>query len=224
MAPIGSFWGDARQRQTKVILSVAALNGLELQQPVFQFGVTNKSPEFLSKFPYGKIPVFEDLEGWTLIEGSTIARYLSDLGDKLVLLGSNAKEAALVDQWVHFAEQEIGFPLSDALGLIYGFSGQFVRENLDKHVERLLRALKYLESYLATRPSGYLVTDSVSLADLVLAGVIHAAARVVLGAAERAEHPSVFAHYSKVTADEKIKEYWGTEDFTEVAVTEPKTL
>ncbi|KIJ04977.1 hypothetical protein PAXINDRAFT_164792 [Paxillus involutus ATCC 200175] len=216
MAPIGTFWGDARQRQTKVILSVAALNGLELQQPVFQFGVTNKSPEFLSKFPYGKIPVFEDLEGWTLIEGSTIARYLSDLGDKLVLLGSNAKETALVDQWVHFAEQEIGFPLSDALGLIYGFSGQFV--------QRLLRALKYLESYLATRPSGYLVTDSVSLADLVLAGVIHAAARVVLGAAERAEHPSVFAHYSKVTADEKIKEYWGTEDFTEVAVTEPKTL
>ncbi|KIK91323.1 hypothetical protein PAXRUDRAFT_830941 [Paxillus rubicundulus Ve08.2h10] len=224
MAPVGTFWGDARQRQTKVILSVAALNGLELQQPPFQFGVTNKSPEFLSKFPYGKIPVFEDSEGWTLMEGSTIARYLSDLGDKSVLLGSNAKEAALIDQWVHFSEQEIGFPLSDGLGLIYGYSGPFIPEALTKHVERLFRALRHLESYLAMRPSGYLVSDSLTLADLVLVGVISTAACVLIGAAERAELLHVFAHYSKVTADEKIKEYWGTQDFTEIAVSEPKKL
>ncbi|KAF9220301.1 glutathione S-transferase C-terminal-like protein [Gyrodon lividus] len=224
MAPIGTFWGDIRQRQTKVILSVAALNGLELQLAPFEFGVTNKSPEFLSKFPYGKIPTFENSEGWGLTEGTTIARYMSDLGEKSGLLGSGTKEVALVDQWIHFAEHEIGWPLQGALGLIYNFSGPFTREGLDKQVERLVRALKYLESYLATRPSGYLVSNSLTLADLVLAGVIHSAAGVSLGAAERAQYPLIFAHYAKVTANEKIKQYWSTQDFVEVALNEPKPV
>ncbi|KAF9233234.1 glutathione S-transferase C-terminal-like protein [Melanogaster broomeanus] len=216
MAPIGTLWSSARQRQTKVILSVAAINGLELHQIPVEFGVTNKSPEFLSKFPYAKIPVFEDSEGWTLIEGAPIARYH--------LLGSNAKEAALIDQWIHFAEHEIGGPLWGALGFIrYGFSGPFTREGFDKQIERLVRALTYVESYLATRPSGYLVGNSVTLADLVLAGVILGSASVSLGAAERAQYPLIFAHYAKVTEDERIKQYWSTEDFVEVAITGPQT-
>ncbi|KAF9233231.1 glutathione S-transferase C-terminal-like protein [Melanogaster broomeanus] len=223
MAPIGTLWGSPRQRQSKVILSVAAINGLELEQAPFEFGVTNKSPEFASKFPYGKIPAFEDSEGWTLIEGAPIARYLSDIGGKSNLLGSNAKEAALIDQWIHFAEHEIGGPLSGVIGLLYSFSGPFTREGHDKQVERLVRALKYLESYLATRPSGYLVGDSVTLADLVLVGLVHGSARLSLGAAERAQYPLTFAHYARVTDDETIKQYWSTEDFVEIAVTEPKT-
>ncbi|KAF9233386.1 glutathione S-transferase C-terminal-like protein [Melanogaster broomeanus] len=217
MAPIGTIWGDIRQRQTKVILSIAALNGLDLQQAPFEFGVTNKSPEFLSKFPYGKIPAFEDSEGWKLTEGTTIARYLSDIGGKSDFLGSNAKETALVDQWIHFAEHEIGAPVSGAFGLVYGSSGPFTRE-------RLVRALTYLESYLATRPSGYLVGNSVTLADFVLVGVVHQAAIVSLGAAERAQYTLIFAHLAKVTGDERFKQYWSTEKFVEVAATEPKTL
>ncbi|KAF9233230.1 glutathione S-transferase C-terminal-like protein [Melanogaster broomeanus] len=215
MAPIGTIWGDIRQRQTKVILSIAALNGLDLQQAPFEFGVTNKSPEFLSKFPYGKIPAFEDSEGWKLTEGTTIARYLSDIGGKSDFLGSNAKETALVDQWIHFAEHEIGAPVSGA---------SVLSTALDKQVERLVRALTYLESYLATRPSGYLVGNSVTLADFVLVGVVHQAAIVSLGAAERAQYTLIFAHLAKVTGDERFKQYWSTEKFVEVAATEPKTL
>ena len=91
MAPIGSLWGDIVQRQTKVvrhtravpdvsyllkqILSVAALNGLELVLPVSEFKFSDKPKEFLTKFPHGKIPAFEHSEGWTLLEGASIARY-----------------------------------------------------------------------------------------------------------------------------------------------------
>jgi elongation factor 1-gamma len=35
----------------------------------------NKKPEFLAKFASGKIPAFEDHEGFTLFEGIAIARY-----------------------------------------------------------------------------------------------------------------------------------------------------
>lgn len=41
----------------------------------FEFGVTNKSPEFLDKFTLGKIPAFEGNDGFTLLEGASIARY-----------------------------------------------------------------------------------------------------------------------------------------------------
>ena len=43
-------------------------------------------------------------------------------------MGSDAKEKALVDQWVHFAEQEIGVPNSNIIGMIFGYAGPFNRE------------------------------------------------------------------------------------------------
>ena len=95
---------------------------------------------------------------------------------------------------------------------------------LDKNAERLERALAYLESHLAARPSGYVALDTLTLADFVLAGVIFAAAHVSLGSAERAQYPHVFSHYTKVTADERVKQYWGTEEFVDVRITEPKTV
>ena len=40
-------------------------------------------------------------------------------------LGSNVREAALVDQWVHFAEFEIGMPTQNIAGIVYGYSKPF---------------------------------------------------------------------------------------------------
>jgi elongation factor 1-gamma len=37
--------------------------------------VDNKKPEFLAKFPHGKIPAFEGSDGFKLFEGAAIARY-----------------------------------------------------------------------------------------------------------------------------------------------------
>lgn len=37
--------------------------------------MTNKSPEFLSKFPLGKIPAFDGADGFKVFEGAAIARY-----------------------------------------------------------------------------------------------------------------------------------------------------
>ena len=86
----------------------------------------------------------------------------------------------------------------------------------------MIRALNYLESYLATRSSGYVALDTLTLADLVLAGTIYAAAIMSLGSAERAKYPHIFAHHAKVTADERVKQYWGTDGFVETRVLEPR--
>ena len=53
---------------------------------------------------------------------------MSSLGTKVNLLGSDPKEIALVDQWIHFSEQEIGGTAHNITGLVYGFTGPFNRE------------------------------------------------------------------------------------------------
>ena len=69
-----------------------------------------------------------------------------------------------------------------------------------------------------------MASDTLSLADLVLAGMLLNARRVSLGTAEVAQYPNVFAHFTKVTEDERVKQFWGVEgwSFVDVAITEPR--
>ncbi|KIM54523.1 hypothetical protein SCLCIDRAFT_136669 [Scleroderma citrinum Foug A] len=214
MAPIGKLYGHPRQPQTKAIMSAAAISGLEIELPPFEFGVTNKSPEFVQKFPLAKIPGFEDNEGFKLIEGTAIARYVSSLVPAAGLLGRNAKETALIDQWVHFAETEIQIPASTIyIGIVPKYLPAFSKE-------RLARSLKFLEDHLATRPSGLLINDSVTLADIMLATATLRAGQTVCGATEREQiYPRVFAHFAKVTTDERIKEWFSASGFVETPLT-----
>jgi elongation factor 1-gamma len=61
-------------------LSVAAIAGFEVDLKPFEYGVTNKLPEFIDKFTLGKVPAFEGNDGFTLLEGASIARYGQCLG------------------------------------------------------------------------------------------------------------------------------------------------
>ncbi|KIO11042.1 hypothetical protein M404DRAFT_20566, partial [Pisolithus tinctorius Marx 270] len=143
------------------------LSGLEIELPSFEFSATHKSPEFTQKFPLAKIPAFEDDEGFKLIEGMAIARYVSSLVPDAGLLGRNAKETAQVDQWVHFVETEIHLPASNIyIGIVMKFLPGFNEEQHKYYKERAERSLKFLEDYLASRPSGLLVNDSLTLADI----------------------------------------------------------
>ena len=58
------------------IRAAAALGGVEIELPTqYEHYVDNKKPEFLSKFPHGKIPAWEGKDGFKLFEGQAIARY-----------------------------------------------------------------------------------------------------------------------------------------------------
>ncbi|KAG1745215.1 glutathione S-transferase C-terminal-like protein [Suillus lakei] len=217
MAPIGSLWGDSRHRLTKYILSVAAIAGFELDIKPFEYGVTNKSPEFIEKFPFAKVPTFQGEDGFTLLEGASIARYVASLALESGLLGNNIKDTALVDQWIHFAEHEINAYTNLIWQLVEGFFPEKAySESIHKSIfESQERSLKFLEQNINIRE--FLVTDEITLADIILAGVIQRAARVTLGAAERALYPNVFAYYARVAGDPRIKDIFGADDFVEVS-------
>jgi elongation factor 1-gamma len=40
-------------------LIAAKYNNLKIEVPPFEFGKSNRTPEFLKKFPLGKVPAFE---------------------------------------------------------------------------------------------------------------------------------------------------------------------
>ena len=163
---------------------------------------------------------------------------VSSLAPESGLLGKDASDAALVDQWVHFGETEIAMLSYEIMAYVAGYLGPYNKEVRviaptrvleqtksrlsqlhDINLQRQARALKFLDEHLAASPSGYLISDAMTLADIVIAAVSQQAGKITCGAAERAQYPNVFAHYEKVAAHPKVKEAFGEAEFVEEAMT-----
>ncbi|CAH3974176.1 unnamed protein product [Pieris brassicae] len=130
--------------------------------PNFVFGETNKSQEFLKKFPAGKVPAYESADGKVLLtESNAIAYYVSNEA----LRGSDLKSQAAVYQWASWADSEL-LPASCAWVFPYLGIMQFNKQNVERAKSDLLAALKVLDDHLLTRT--FLVTERVSLADIVV--------------------------------------------------------
>ena len=70
-----SLYAYLRSRSAQ-IKAVAAFAGLTLDEPSgYVHYTSNKTPEFVAKFASGKVPAFEGKDGFTLFEGTAIARY-----------------------------------------------------------------------------------------------------------------------------------------------------
>ncbi|XP_047521307.1 elongation factor 1-gamma [Pieris napi] len=130
--------------------------------PNFVFGETNKSQEFLKKFPAGKVPAYESADGKVLLtESNAIAYYVSNEA----LRGSDLKSQAAVYQWASWADSEL-LPASCAWVFPYLGIMQFNKQNVERAKSDLLAALKVLDDHLLTRT--FLVTERVSLADIIV--------------------------------------------------------
>ena len=67
---------DAKVFSKHQIRAAAAFVGLEIAWPEhYVHDDTNRQPEYLAKFPHGKIPAFEGADGFRIFETSAIARY-----------------------------------------------------------------------------------------------------------------------------------------------------
>uniref|UniRef100_A0A2I2ZIF9 Elongation factor 1-gamma n=1 Tax=Gorilla gorilla gorilla TaxID=9595 RepID=A0A2I2ZIF9_GORGO len=129
--------------------------------PHFHFGQTNRTPEFLRKFPAGKVPAFEGDDGFCVFESNAIAYYVSNEE----LRGSTPEAAAQVVQWVSFADSDIMPPASTwvfpTLGIMH--HNKQATENAKEEVRRILGLL---DAYLKTRT--FLVGERVTLADITV--------------------------------------------------------
>ncbi|KAH7147078.1 glutathione S-transferase, partial [Dactylonectria estremocensis] len=200
MAALGTLHTVTFNPRIQKILATAAIAGIELTvPPEFKFGVTNKTTEFLIKFPLGKIPALETASGFHLVESNAIAYYVAESAPNPVrdqLLGATLEERALVQQWVFFAQLHLD-PTVGKLGLWRkGFASYDAREEETNGTE-MKRWLDYMESSLKGKRWFLGDTSGPSLADITIGGVMYFAYLTYVDAQMRKEYPEVERWYEQ---------------------------
>eukprot|EP00112_Aurelia_sp_Birch-Aquarium-sp1_P012904 Seg272.3 transcript_id=Seg272.3/GoldUCD/mRNA.D3Y31 product="Elongation factor 1-gamma" protein_id=Seg272.3/GoldUCD/D3Y31 len=165
-------------------LIAAEYSGAKVKTADFEFGKTNKSPDFLKKFPLGKVPAFEDNDGNCLYESNAIAYYVASEA----LHGSNRLDACLVQQYINFADNEI---LPSACTWVFPTLGlkQFNKQEHEKAVAHIKKCLELLNNALLTRT--FLVGERVTLADICVCCNLLMLFKQVLDPATRAAYENV---------------------------------
>merc|ERR1739847_22558 len=169
----------------------------------FVFGETNKSPEFLKKFPLGKVPAFEGADGLCLTESNAIAYYVAN--DEL-RGGSDAAARAQVVQWMAMADSDIlpaactwAFP---TMGIM-----QFNKNATERAKEDIKAALKALNDHLLSRT--FLVGERLTLADIAVACPLLSLYKQVLEPSLRADFGNVTRWFTTVVNQPHAKDVLG---------------
>lgn len=157
-------------RSLKILLA-AKYSGKEVKvSDKFELGKTNKTAEFLAKFPLGKVPAL-DLPEWVmtrqegrpcqgLTESNAIAFYVAN---DALRGGHEDIERARVLQWMFFADNELVPAVFNYLFPLLGL----LPETKSTSKSELCSLLKVLNDYLQDRV--YLVGEAITLADLTVA-------------------------------------------------------
>ncbi|KAL2118752.1 hypothetical protein VTJ04DRAFT_5711 [Mycothermus thermophilus] len=220
MAPIGkiySYPGNFRVARAKAL---AAMNGLEIEDAAdFQMGVTNRSAEFLAKFPLGKVPAFESADGkFFLTEGQAIARYVAESGPKAgQLVGEDPATRALIEQWSCFAEQEVAAQVTPPLLMTLFKIIPFDEARYQQCVANVERAAKAVESHLSSGKQ-FLVGDHLTLADVMVAGVFQLATKFIVDKEMREGLPNLVAWLQRILEVPEMKAAFGPLELCETRV------
>ncbi|KAI5119352.1 hypothetical protein M0805_004029 [Coniferiporia weirii] len=214
---LGTLWTVPVQPQGKYIRAAAAIGGIKIDLPEsYTHFEDNKKPEFLSKFPHGKIPAWEGKDGFLLAESYAIGRYISSLAPNSTLLGSSPQEAALVDQWSFFAATELQQYASLINLLVRGVITPYNKPIHQAYAERELRSLKTLNEHLSTRT--FLVSERITLADLVVAATLQRSFSITLDAPLRAQLTHVVRFFETVVNQPNVKDIFGETTYIEKAL------
>ena len=131
-----------------------------------------KTPEFLSLNPNGKIPAILDPDGpggtpLPLFESGAILQYLAEKTGKL--LPADAARKYQTIQWVHFQMGGIG-PMFGQVGFFHKFAGREYEDKrpLERYVAELKRLLGVMEARLGGRQ--WIMDDDYTIADISMLG------------------------------------------------------
>jgi len=190
-------------------------SGIEVTiTPNFEFGVTNKTPEFLKLNPLGKVPVLESPQG-PVFESAAIARHIARVGKHTAeLLGKDPYEQTLIDQWTEFVLNYIQphtFPL---IGFHRGF-GKYDKETFEKKVKDFEQGFTWLEEHLKSSGKKYIVNDHVTLPDIFLASAAFHPLNVSLDAKFRHKFPKSLAYLSDLYSQPQFKAVLGEVKYIE---------
>ncbi|KAI9593497.1 glutathione S-transferase [Syncephalis fuscata] len=192
-------------------LIAAQYNGVEIAQPEFEFGKTNKTPDFLAKFPTGQVPAFEN-DKVNLFESNAIAYYVASQGNGR-LLGTNAEETAQVVQWLFFTSNNFDQSIGNWVYPILGFL-PFNKATHNKAVQDTKSAMAILDKVLLKKT--FLVGEHITLADIVVACTLFIAYKMVLAPEHRVAYKNLNRYVSTLYAQPEFKAALGEVVFCDV--------
>ncbi|KAL4966525.1 glutathione S-transferase family protein [Aspergillus stella-maris] len=217
----GTIYSYPHNPRVSKIRAVAKINGLTIEDGEFQFQTTNKTPEFLSKFPLGKVPAFETPDGVNLFESNAIAQYVAESGPaKDQLLGSTPAERAAIQQWAAFSETEVASNVVTAFLPRFGLV-PYNEETDNRAIANIERELGALERHLQGKD--WLATsEKLSLADIAVASALVWGFMFTVDEEMRGKFPAVIAWWKRVAESEGVKEAFGETKFVEKRVVPEK--
>jgi GST-like protein len=147
--------------------------GLPYEVHLVDFGKDDqKTPEFLSLNPNGKIPAIIDPDGpdgrpFALSESAAILIYLADKTGQLIPTEAAPRYETL--QWLFFQMSAIG-PMFGQLAFFYRFAGKAFedRRPAERYRDESKRLLGVLEGRLQDRP--WIMGDDYTVADIATLG------------------------------------------------------
>jgi elongation factor 1-gamma len=172
------------------------------EAPDFVLGETNKSAEFLAKFPLGKVPAFSSADGKNIFESNAIAFYLANEQ----LRGKTAEDQAFVQQWISFADNEI---LPPACTWVFPCMGimPFNKQACDRAKDDLKHALVALNEHLKLKT--FLVGERITLADICCMANLLMPYKWVLDADFRAGFNNVTRWFLTIVNQPQVKKIIG---------------
>ncbi|KAI1481799.1 hypothetical protein K445DRAFT_314995 [Daldinia sp. EC12] len=158
-------WGNGAPNPMKVHIILEELN-VPFEHKRVEFSEVKKEP-FININPNGRVPAIEDPNtGVTLWESGAIIEYLIDNYDKEHKLSyGTSPEKYLIQQWIAFQISGQGPYYGQAMWF-YRLHPEKVQSAIDRYVKEIERVRSVLDKHLSTSPSGWLVGDKVTVADL----------------------------------------------------------
>ncbi|GAB6020135.1 Elongation factor 1-gamma 1 [Chamberlinius hualienensis] len=196
---------DGNFRAHKILVA-AEFSGAKVKvesgPPNFVFGVTNHSPEYLRKFPLGKVPAFESSDGKFIFESNAIAHFVGNEQ----LRGANALDQAHILQWINFADHEV-LPSSSAwlfpsLSLMHPN-----KQAIERAKEDIKKLLTVLNNHLLLKT--FLVGERITQADIALACTLAPLYQHVMDAAFRAPFQNVERWFNTLINQKQFKTVLG---------------
>lgn len=188
----------------------AELNGLEIADAEgFQMGVTNKEPEFLAKFPQGKVPTLETPDGFCLAENIAICRFIAESGPAADQLnGADARTRAQINEWVAFCEAHIAVPMNFIGGVVVYKYIPYAEGVYNMHIAQFEAGVRRVEAALAGGKQ-YLVGEQLTLADIMVFGALYFALTFLFDEELRNKTPETVRYLKAMSEQPVFKNAFG---------------
>jgi glutathione S-transferase len=164
----------------------------------------NRTPEYLAKNPLGGVPVLELDDGTCIAESVAICRYFEELQPEPPLMGTGARERALVEMWQRRMELEVAQCVFHCFQNTHPFFAGRI-EQVPAYGEvakkKLIARLGWLDGELAQRP--FVAGDRYTIADITAQVGIDFAR--VIGVRIAPEHKHLARWHAEVSARPSAK-------------------